>query len=51
MHEKNDTPVNETPTEKRAWQTPAMEVFDVQTLTAFGGPGVYNPGDITTYQS
>lgn len=52
MHELKVTPAaGDAPVEKRVWQTPMMEVFDVQTLTTNGPPPLYNPADITGYQS
>lgn len=42
---------DETRTDKRAWQTPTIEVFDVATVTQAGpGPGPA-PVDFITYLS
>ncbi|HYH09223.1 MAG TPA: hypothetical protein VEK11_19410 [Thermoanaerobaculia bacterium] len=53
MNEINVTPVTDDHhTEKRTWQPPTMDVFDVTTLTAGGPPNIiYNPADATGYQS
>ena len=53
MNEQNGNTVDaEAITDKRAWQAPTMEVFDVSSLTAGGVlPNPFNPADINLYQS